>query len=171
MSHASRYFLLAACLLAGSAWAVPTPFMGVADAQEDFALHRPVTGSPICKPGEEALKAVNGLIASKTQDKFCSLQKPSWLQIDLQSERTLHGFTLKHAGAGGEPTAMNTRAFTIQTSLDGKQWTTVVSVLHNTSNVSRHPITSTRARHVRLNVTQPTQTADPATRIYEFEAW
>lgn len=169
--RALRYLLMACGLFAGSAWTVSALSAEVAEAHEDLALHRPVTGSPICKPGEEAVKAVNGRVASKTQDKFCSLQTPSWLQIDLQGVRTLHGFTLKHAGAGGEPAAMNTRAFTIRTSLDGRQWTTAVSVRDNTADISRHPIAAIQARYVRLDVTVPTQTADPATRIYEFEAW
>ena len=36
-----------------------------ATAAENFALHRPVTGSPICKPGEEAIKAVDGKAADE----------------------------------------------------------------------------------------------------------
>jgi hypothetical protein len=162
---------MAFCLLAGSAamdvaWAADG-----AGPHDNLALHRPTTGSPICKPGEEAKKAVNGLVASKTQDKFCSLQQPSWLQVDLQSVRTVHGFTLKHAGAGDEPVSMNTRAFVIRTSPDGRQWSTAVTVRDNTASISRHSVAAVQARYVRLEVTVPTQDADPATRIYELEVW
>jgi mannosyl-glycoprotein endo-beta-N-acetylglucosaminidase len=163
--------MLVLCVLAGGAWAPPARSAEVTGAHANLALHRPTTGSPICKPGEEAEKAVNGLITSKTQDKFCSLQQPSWLRVDLQSVRTLHGFTLRHAGAGGEPVSMNTRAFAISISHDGRQWARVVSVRDNTADVSRHPIAAARARYVRLDVTVPTQDGDPATRIYELEAW
>ncbi|WP_266158025.1 discoidin domain-containing protein [Dyella silvatica] len=146
---------------------------GAHDGQQvDYALHQPTTGSVICKPGEEAEKAVNGLWASKTQDKFCSKQRPAWLQIDLSSEREVHGFRIRHAGAGGEPVTMNTRAFHISTSDDGNTWTTVVSVQNNHDSVSTHPIKPIRAQYVRLVVTQPTQAEDdPATRIYEVEVW
>ncbi len=138
----------------------------------DYALNRPTTGSSICKPGEEAGKAVNGLWASKTQDKFCSKERPAWLQIDLGSEREVHGFRIRHAGAGNEPVTMNTRAFQVRTSRDGKAWTVAVSVANNHDSVSTHPIKLVRARYVRLVVTQPTQTNDdPATRIYEVEVW
>lgn len=142
------------------------------EAQVNYALNRPTTGSSICKPGEEAEKAVNGLWASKTQDKFCSKERPAWLQIDLGAEREVHGFRIRHAGAGNEPVTMNTRAFQISTSHDGKAWTVVVSVKNNHDSVSTHPIKLARARYVRLVVIQPTQTNDdPATRIYEVEVW
>lgn len=142
------------------------------DAPVNYALNRPTTGSSICKPGEEAEKAVNGLWASKTQDKFCSKERPAWLQIDLGSEREVHGFRIRHAGAGNEPVTMNTRAFQISTSRDGKAWAVVVSVKDNHDSVSTHPIKLTQARYVRLVVTQPTQTNDDsATRIYEVEVW
>lgn len=141
-------------------------------ARANVALHRPATGSAICKPGEEAEKAVNGLLASKTHDKFCSLQRSAWLRIDLQAERELRGFTVKHAQAGGEAAAMNTRAFALSVSSDGASWRQVAKVDDNVDGVSVHRIAPTRARYVRLEVSQPAQDpADPATRIYEVEAW
>lgn len=141
-------------------------------APANLALHRPATGSAICKPGEEAEKAVNGLLASKTHDKFCSLQRPAWLRIDLQAQRELRGFTVKHAQAGGEAAAMNTRAFALSVSDDGARWRQVAKVDDNLDGVSVHRIAPTRARYLRLDVSQPAQDpADPATRIYELEAW
>ncbi|MGH8079800.1 MAG: discoidin domain-containing protein [Lysobacter sp.] len=141
-------------------------------ARVNFALHRPTTGSPICKPGEEAEKAVNGLLASKTHDKFCTLERPAWLRVDLQSQRTLHGFTVKHAQAGDEPASMNTRAFALSVSRDGTTWQQVAKVDDNLAAVSELPIAPVRARYLRLDVSQPAQDpADPATRIYELEAW
>lgn len=137
----------------------------------DLALGKPVTGSPICKPGEEASKAVNGKVASKTQDKFCTLQTPSWLRIDLQQVSQISGFTIKHAGAGDEPLSMNTRDFKLRVSPDGKTWKTVVAASGNTASITEHRIAPETARYVELDVTKPTQTDDPATRIYEVEVW
>ncbi|SDY16082.1 discoidin domain-containing protein [Lysobacter enzymogenes] len=139
-------------------------------AAENFALRRPVTGSPICKPGEEAIKAVDGRLSSKTEHKFCTLEKPAWLQIDLQARRQVRELVVKHAGAGGEAAAMNTRAYTLALSEDGRQWRQVVSVRDNRDSVRRHAIAPTWARYVRLEVSEPAQDpADPATRIYEVE--
>lgn len=152
---------------------LPVATVTAADAAPvNVALHRPATGSAICKPGEEAEKAVNGLLASKTHDKFCSLVRPAWLRVDLQSERTLRGFTVKHAQAGDEPASMNTRAFALSVSRDGVNWRQVVKVDDNVDGVSVHRIAPVRARYMRLDVSQPAQDpADPATRIYELEAW
>ena len=136
----------------------------------NLALDRPATGSPICKPGEEAEKAVNGRNASWTHDKFCTLETPAWLQVDLGGEHGVHSFTIRHAGAAGEAADLNTRAFRISTSLDGQRWDTAVEVSDNTESVTQHEVAPRRARYVRLDVTGPTQKAeDPATRIYELE--
>ncbi|QWP76827.1 discoidin domain-containing protein [Lysobacter sp. K5869] len=141
-----------------------------ASASENFSLHRPVTGSPICKPGEEAIKAVDGRLSSKTEHKFCTLEKPAWLQVDLQARRQVREFVVKHAGAGGEAAAMNTRAYALSLSEDGKRWRRVVSVRDNRDSVRTHAIAPTWARYVRLDVSEPAQDpADPATRIYELE--
>lgn len=145
---------------------------GAGHARENFALHRPATGSAICKPGEEAAKAVNGSNTSWTHDKFCSLVRPAWLQVDLQALRKLHGVTVRHAGASGEAKSMNTRAFVISVSCDGKRWTPVAKVEDNRDDVSEHSFAPVKARYLRLDVSRPTQgDGDPATRIYEIEAW
>jgi mannosyl-glycoprotein endo-beta-N-acetylglucosaminidase len=166
LKHA-RPLLWFACVLALAACAQ----MPRGDASGiNFALDRPATGSPICKPGEEAEKAFNGRAESWTQDKFCTLETPSWLQVDLGEVRTVRSFTVKHAGAAGEAKAMNTRAFRIRTSLDGEAWDTAIDVTNNAMDVTVHDISPREARYVRLDVTGPTQDfGDPATRIYELE--
>ncbi|MER6592359.1 discoidin domain-containing protein [Micromonospora purpureochromogenes] len=62
-------------------------------------------------------------------------------------------FTLRHAGAGGEDSAWNTRDFDLQVSTDGSSWTTVVPARGNTADVSNHPV-SASGRYVRLKVPQ-----------------
>ena len=78
---------------------------------------------------------------------------------------------IKHAGAGGEATAWNTKAFTLQTSTDGATWTTVATVSTSSASVTTHAITPRTARYVRLNISTPTQNGDPAARIYELEVY
>ena len=68
-------------------------------------------------------------------------------------------------------TTWNTRDFTLQVSSNGTTWTTVATVTGNTASVTNHPITTTTARYVRLNITAPTQTTDNAARIYEVEVY
>ncbi len=139
-----------------------------ADADVDFALHRPATGSPACKASEPAGNAVDGTLSS-ILDKFCSLARPAWLQVDLGAARRIREFTIRHAGAGGEARAWNTRAFEILVSADGAHWRRVVEVGDNTADVSRHPIAPIEARYVKLVVRVPAQNGDPATRIFELE--
>ncbi|MET0494679.1 MAG: discoidin domain-containing protein [Actinoplanes sp.] len=133
----------------------------------NLALNRPATADSQCATTEGAAKAVNG----STADKWCSLGSGKWLEVDLGSSRSLSGFVVKHAAAGGEAATWNTRAFTIAVrSATTDPWQTVVTVSANTAGTSTHPAAAT-ARYVRLTVTTPTQNTDPAARIYEFEAW
>jgi hypothetical protein len=143
----------------------------VASAQTNLALNRPATGSAACNANEAPAKAVNGSVSGGNSDKFCSAVSPGWLQVDLGSAQTLGSLTVRHAGAGGESTTYNTRAFTIQLSTNGSTWTTAVTVTANAASVSSHAIAAQSARYVRLNVTTATQSAATPTRIYELEVY
>jgi len=137
----------------------------------NLALNQPATADSQCAATESAAKAVNGSISGGNADKWCSLGTAKWLEVDLGSARTLSSFVVKHAGAGGESTAWNTKDFTIAVRSDtAEPWQTVVTVSANSESTTTHPVTTT-ARYVRLNITTPTQTTDNAARIYEFEAW
>ena len=137
----------------------------------NLALNRPATGTASCTSTETPDKAVNGSVSGGNSDKWCSGASPRWLRVDLGSAWTVRSFTVRHAGAGGEQVALNTRAFTVEVSTDGSLWTTVVTVTTNTVNVTSHPVAAVQARYVRLNVTTPTQIADNAARIYELEVY
>jgi len=139
--------------------------------ESNLALNRPATADSACNPNEAAPKAVNGSVSGGNSDKWCSLAATKWWEVDLGSARSVNRFVIKHAGAGGESTAWNTRAYTIQVrSATTQPWRTVVTVTANTASQTTHPVTET-ARYVRLNVTTPTQNGNAAARIYEFEAW
>lgn len=137
----------------------------------NLALNKPATGSSACSASEGPEKAVNGSVSGGTSDKFCSLASSKWLRVDLGSSQTVRSFVVRHAGAGGESAAWNSRAFNIQTSSNGLSWTTVTSVSNNTASVTTHAITARTARYVRLNITTPAQDGNPAARIYEFEVY
>lgn len=137
----------------------------------DLALGKSVTGSAPCNANETPAKAVNGSVSGGNSDKFCSLTSPAQLTVDLGAAYSLTGLEIDHASAGGEAASYNTRAYTVQVSTNGTTWTTVAQATANTAGVTTHSLTATSARYVRLNVTTPTQTTDPATRIYELKVF
>jgi F5/8 type C domain len=139
-------------------------------AGSNLALNRPATGSAPCNANEGPAKAVNGSIFGGTSDKWCSLAATKYLQVDLGATRSITGFIVRHAGAGGEPTSYNTRDFDIQVSTNGSTWTTVVQVRGNALSHSHHT-RSAGGRYARLNVLTAEQSGNAAARIYEFEVW
>nr|WP_033343368.1 discoidin domain-containing protein [Catenuloplanes japonicus] len=137
----------------------------------NLAVGQPATADSQCATAESPAKAVNGSVTGGTTDKWCSLGAQKWIEVDLGTTRALSRFVVQHAGAGGESATWNTRAFSIEVrSAATDPWQTVVTETANTAGTSTHPVTTT-ARYVRLSITTPTQTTDPAARIYEFEAW
>jgi beta-glucanase (GH16 family) len=150
---------------------VPTPTPTPTPSAANLALNKPATGSTPCNANEGPAKAVNGSVTGGLTDKWCSGAATRFLQVDLGGTFSVNRFIVRHAGAGGESTSFNTRAFNIQTSTNGTSFTTVASATANTANVTTHNVTPVSARFVRLNVTTPTQTTNNAARIYEFEAY
>jgi hypothetical protein len=137
----------------------------------NLALFGAASGSAGCSATETPDRAFDG--ASSWDSKWCAGGAGGQtLSVDLGTARYLVGFRVRHAGAGGENSAWNTRDFEIQTSPDGTTWTTVVTVTGNTADVTTHPIPAVTARYVRLHVT--TAQTDPntvAARIYELEVY
>ncbi|GHO70815.1 hypothetical protein KSC_097070 [Ktedonobacter sp. SOSP1-52] len=141
-------------------------------ATSNVALNKTATANNSCTSSETPNKAVDGSVTNDS--KWCAgaTSGQYWLRIDLGANYAISSFTVKHAGAGGENTAWNTRDFNLQLSTDGSNWNTVVNVSGNTSSITTHPISTTTARYVKLNITNP-QT-DPntiAARIYELEVY
>lgn len=137
----------------------------------NLALHSPATADSQCASTEGPEKSVNGSVTGGNSDKWCSLGATKWLKIDLGAQRQIGRFVLRHAGAGGETVAFNTKDYDLQTSVDGATWTTVAAVRGNTENVTTHMVSPVSARYIRLNVLTPTQNTDRAARVYELEAY
>ncbi|GLY99969.1 hypothetical protein Acsp02_72220 [Actinoplanes sp. NBRC 103695] len=134
----------------------------------NLAVNRTATGSASCSTTETPAKAVNGSVSGGNSDKWCSLAATKQLQVDLGAGTSITGFVVRHAGAGGEQPAWNSRDFDIRVSNDGTTWTTVVQARGNAADVSSH-VTSVSGRYVRLDVITAEQAANSAARIYEFE--
>ena len=136
----------------------------------NLALNLPATGSASCSTTEGPAKAVNGSVSGGNSDKWCSLAATKQLQVDLGAGRSITGFVVRHAGAGGEQPAWDTRDYDIKVSADGTTWTTAVQARANASDVTSH-VTGATGRYVRLDVLTAEQTGNSAARIYEFEVY
>ncbi|WP_342420524.1 discoidin domain-containing protein [Paenibacillus sp. FSL E2-0178] len=142
---------------------------GATTLTPNLALNRPATVDSTCNASQTAAKAVEGSVINDS--KWCSKSGNRWLQIDLGSVKQVNQFVIKHAAEGGETPSYNTKAYNIQVSTDGTNWSTVVKVTNNMKSVTVDNIASVSARYIKLNVTTPTQTTNPAARIYEFEVY
>ena len=138
----------------------------------NVALNKSATANGSCSASETADKAVDGSVTNNS--KWCAgaTNGQYWLQIDLGANYNISSLTLRHAGAGGEDASWNTRDFTVQVGTSTSTLSTVVTVQGNTANVTTHPISTTSARYVRLNITNPqTNSQYVAARIYELEVY
>jgi predicted alpha-1,6-mannanase (GH76 family) len=135
----------------------------------NLALEATATASASCTADEGPEHAIDG--GSRGMSKWCAPGASGQaLRIDLGAVQTMTGFRLRHAGAGGENVAWNTRDFSIETSADGVEWTAAVAVTGNTENITDHPIPSVEARYARLLISTAQTAPDAvAARIYEFE--
>lgn len=136
----------------------------------NLALHKPATADSSCNPNEGAEKAVNGSVSGGTSDKWCSLGATKTWRVDLGAAVAIRTVVIRHAAAGGETAAWNTRDYDIQVSTDGNTWSTAVQARGNTASVSTHTVAAT-ARYLRLNVITAQQNGGGAARIYEVEAY
>jgi predicted alpha-1,6-mannanase (GH76 family) len=138
-------------------------------ANMNLALGATASASAQCNAGESAARAIDGsaLPGSKWCAGGASGQR---LALDLRGTFDVVGFRVRHAGAGGEDGAWNTRAFAIMTSEDAQTWSPAVTIANNTENSTVLDIPLVRARHVRLDVAEAQTSSDlPAARIYELE--
>ncbi len=131
---------------------------------------KPVTadGSP-CTSTQTAPNAVDGDLSTK----WCEGGNSGWIYVDLGGPYTITQFTIRHAGAGGESSGYNTKAFSVQVTNDPNSgWTTVVNISNNIDNSTTHPISGTTARYARLFITtSQSSTSYIAMRIYEFQVF
>ena len=77
-----------------------------------------------------------------------------WVQLDFKEPFQISRYVIRHAEAGGLDPQLNSRDFTVETSLDGETWQTIGTHTGNVSPVTDESITPVEARYVRLNVTK-----------------
>ena len=76
-----------------------------------------------------------------------------WVKMDFKTPYQISRYVVRHAEAAGLDPQLNSRDFTVETSLDGETWTTIGTHAGNTSPVTDVSITPVEARYVRVNVT------------------
>jgi len=92
-----------------------------------------------------------------------------WVSCDFGQPYTISRYVVRHAQAAGLGCELNTRDFTVETSLDGQTWTTVGTYTGNTDAVTDATITPVEARYVRVTVTDAG--ADGIARIADIEVY
>ena len=138
----------------------------VTEELTNVALNKSTTASSFVNANEAPEFAVDG----KTDTKWCATGKaPHSITIDLGDIKTISEIIMSNAEAGGEAENMNTGSFSVETSLDGKTFDTVLTVEENTASVSKHAFKATEAKFVKVNILKPSQGSDSAARIYEIE--
>lgn len=124
-----------------------------------------VSVSNSCAPNESGPGALDGSLETKWCDN--SSDKPT-MEIMFDDVKTITGFEIHHAEAGGENREWNSRHYEILTSLDGENWTQVVHKTENEDAVTVDSIEMIEASYIKLILHRAEQTGNTA-RIYEFK--
>ena len=101
--------------------------------------------------------------------KSANLEDNSFNVFKMSFERKNLAYVVRHAEASGLDPQLNSRNFTVETSLDGETWTTAGTYVDNTAPVTEATITPIEARYVRVNVTNGG--ADGYVRIGDIEVY
>src|SRR5262249_31954297 len=119
-----------------------------ADPKPNLAIGKAATANGSCTSGENADKAFDGHAATK----WCSGSADGtyWLEVGLGAPTEIGRVILRHAAAGGENPAWNTRDFSLALLTDGGSPMTVATVTGNTHPVTIHRFVPAMARRVRL---------------------
>jgi hypothetical protein len=136
---------------------------------DNLALKHPATGSTACAAAEDATHAADGVASANS--KWCTGVAGGTWQVDLGATVTVRTVVVRHASAGGETAAWNTRAYRLQTSTDGSTWTLFATVTGNADGITTTTAGPVAARWLRLIVDAGEQGGGPTARIYEIEAY
>lgn len=100
---------------------------------------------------------------------WISEEKNAWVELDFGEIYLIDRYVIRHAGASGLPGRLNTAAFTVETSLDGKFWTVADRVQGSTADVTDRDISPLRGRYVRIRVDDAG--ADGTARLADVEVY
>lgn len=111
-------------------------------------------------------------VDGKLDTKWCAIgDGPHEITVDLGQIKTVSEVHMAHAEAGGEGPDMNTKAYSIEVSSDGKEFTQVSHTANNTAAESVNTFSAMPARYIKVIIDKPTQGSDSAVRLYELEIY
>lgn len=120
---------------------------------------------------ENCSKAVDGVQTAGSKWVSNGASAQSWLSVDLGQNYNLTSVRLVNAGAVGENTQYNTKAFRIETQNSDGSWATRATIDNATSQNIITVNLQASARNIRLYITQPNYNVDAYSRIAEFEVY
>jgi cytochrome c len=109
----------------------------------NLALNKPATASSIENAGTPASAAVDGSATTRWSSAFSD---PQWIQVDLGQSTSISRVKLTWEAAYG-------KNYTIQTSTDGTNWTTVRTITNGDGGVDDNTALGATGRYVRINGT------------------
>ena len=109
----------------------------------NLALHQPTTASSVQGASWPASNATDGSLTTRWSSAFSD---PQWLQVDLGTAQPVCQVVIHWENAYA-------KAFQIQTSADGANWTTIYSTTTGTGGVQTIPVSGS-GRYVRMYGTQ-----------------
>jgi hypothetical protein len=124
----------------------------------NLAQGRTATASSTENAGTPASAAVDGNTGTRWSSGFSD---PQWLQVDLGATHTISQVKLNWEAAYA-------RAFQIQTSADGRNWTTVYSTTTGTGGNQTLSVNGS-GRYIRVNGTQ--RATQYGYSLYEFQVF
>ncbi|MBT2469886.1 discoidin domain-containing protein [Streptomyces sp. ISL-66] len=147
---------LAASLIA--AFLVLLPSTTATAAPTLLSQGKPATASSTEGAGTPASAAVDGDDGTRWSSQFAD---PQWIQVDLGAPAQLSQVVLRWETAAG-------KAYRVELSTDGANWSTAYSTANGTGGVQTHDITGT-ARYVRVYGTQ--RTTGYGYSLWEFQVY
>src|SRR5665647_134342 len=75
-----------------------------------------------------------------------------WIEFDFNGSYIINRYVIRHAGADGMDTSLNTKAFQLEVSIDKVNWEKVSQFKNNTDMVTDIDIKPVKARYVRLTI-------------------
>lgn len=108
----------------------------------------------------------------KTDTKWCATgPAPHDITIDLGKELLVSELWMAHAEKGKESPDLNTKWYTIETSLDNKEFKLAAEVRKNSAKETLDTFPPVKARYIKITTQKPTQGTDTAARIYEIQVY
>ena len=134
----------------------------------NIALGKTATASNFVMP-YTAASAVNETLTPFSRWLCNTL--PGWITIDAGAAFWVNRWVIKMMGNAGWASNYNMPAYTLQTSLDNNNWTTVDSVAGNTANTTDRSFATISARYFRISVPSGITINTKLASIMEFEVY